>query len=285
MNKQEFISILTGYAAAAPGNRVPTELAIRPELAGLRLTDTPLVGFAAGDDPWFKELKKPGVIGEHFLLPGEWLPGAKTVISIFFPFSPEVKAANRIDMSWPAEAWLHARIEGQAFVFEVCSYLKARLEDAGFKSLVPSRESRFASSEKLIDGSGKPLFTDKSRQDYYTSNWSERHVAQVCGLGTFGLSRGLITQKGIAGRFGSLVTDACFEPDTRPYTRYDEYCTRCGACARNCPVGAISLSGGKWHPPCSEFLNRTEAKHAPRYGCGKCQVRVPCENGIPEKLA
>jgi epoxyqueuosine reductase QueG len=176
-------------------------------------------------------------------------------------------------MGWPADEWLHARIEGQTFIFEICEHLKACLEDSGFRCLVPSLESRFSSKS--------PYTGDKTRQDYYTSNWSERHVAQVCGLGTFGLSRGLITKKGMAGRFGSLVTDAFFEPDRRPYTRYDEYCTRCGACARNCPAGAISLGEGKRHPPCSEFLGLTGKKHAPRYGCGKCQVRVPCENGIP----
>ena len=40
----------------------------------------------------------------------------------------------------------------------------------------------------------------------YASNWSERHVAYVCGLGTFGC-QGLITSKGLAGRFGSIITD------------------------------------------------------------------------------
>jgi epoxyqueuosine reductase QueG len=273
MDKREFTGILTGIAAAAPENRVPAELAMRPELAGLRLTDEPLAGFAAAGDPWFGDLKKPGIIGEHFILPSEWLPGAKTVISFFAPFSSRVKAANGLDMSWPADEWLHARIEGQALIFAICRRLKSCLEEAGFKCLVPSLESRFSSKS--------PYTADKARQDYYTSNWSERHVAQVCGLGTFGLSRGLITQKGIAGRFGSLVTDAFFEPDRRRYTRYDEYCSRCGACARNCPAGAISLEEGKRHPPCAEFVKLTGEKHAPRYGCGKCQIRVPCENGIP----
>ena len=39
------------------------------------------------------------------------------------------------------------------------------------------------------------------------STWSERHVAYAAGLGTFGLSRGLITARGIAMRCGSVVTD------------------------------------------------------------------------------
>jgi epoxyqueuosine reductase QueG len=276
MDKEEFTRILAGFVAEAPENRIPAELALRPELSGLRLIDEPLAGFAAAGDPWFGDLKKPGIIGEHFIPPTEWLPGAKTVISFFAPFSPQVKAANRADMSWPADEWLHARIEGQALIFAICKHLKTCLEEAGFSCVIPSLESRFSSKS--------PSTADKARQDYYTSNWSERHAAQICGLGTFGLSRGLITKKGMAGRFGSLVTDAFFEPDPRPYTRYDEYCTHCGACARNCPAGAISLAEGKRHYPCSEFVSLTGKKHAPRYGCGKCQVRVPCENGIPDRL-
>ena len=74
----------------------------------------------------------------------------------------------------------------------------------------------------------------------FTSSWSERHVAFVCGLGTFGLSKGLITEKGICGRFGSVVTTAELPRTERPYTGIYEYCIQCRACARNCPVGAIS---------------------------------------------
>jgi ferredoxin len=55
----------------------------------------------------------------------------------------------------------------------------------------------------------------------------------------------------------------------------------CGACAANCPVGAISIESGKNHLLCSKYLNSAEKRYAPRYGCGKCQVAVPCENASP----
>ena len=70
-----------------------------------------------------------------------------------------------------------------------------------------------------------------SAQCCLTSLWSERHAAYVCGLRTFGLSKGLITKKGIAGRFTSLITDLPLLADERAYTDVYEYCTRCGACA------------------------------------------------------
>jgi epoxyqueuosine reductase QueG len=233
-----------------------------------------MFGYASAEDPYFWELKKPGVIGDHVVPPGEWLPGAKTVISVFLPFTTQVKAANRIRMDWPADEWLHARIEGQAFQNEICRYGIAELERAHFAAAAPMIDSRFFSRTTLAQG-------DKKEQAFFTSNWSERHVAYACGLGTFGLSKGLITRKGMAGRFISLITQARFEPDPRPYTDIYDYCIRCGACARNCPALAISLETGKNHLICSAFVETTREKHRPRYGCGKCQVGVPCESRIP----
>jgi epoxyqueuosine reductase QueG len=281
MRKEDIADLLRDLVQGDPENRVPPELAIRPELAGLTMLEEPLLGFGDPEDPAFAALKNPGVIGSHFIMPREWLADVKTVISLFFPLTAEVKTSNGLNMDWPSDQWLHARIEGQAFLFRACRHLQRFFEDRGFSCLVPSLDKRFASSGTLTDNPEESLHHDTGQQNYYTSNWSERHVAYVCGLGTFGLSRGLITAKGVAGRFGSVLTSAVFDKDRRPYSRYDEYCTRCGACARNCPAGAISLEGGKRHPPCAAFVDSTMEKCRPRYGCGKCQVRVPCENGIP----
>jgi epoxyqueuosine reductase QueG len=273
MDKQDFIKTAAAYINTAGGNFIGKDTALRADLAGMRIFEEPLAGFAESGDSYFTRLKNPEIIGSHFIMPGEWLPGAKTVISLFLPFTDQVKRANRVNMDWPADEWLHARVEGQAFIAEFCQYMRERITGEGFRCVVPLLDERFAT--------GNPEIKDKTRQGYYTSNWSERHAAYGCGLGTFGLSRGLITRKGIAGRYASLITDAPFEPSPRGYTGIYDYCIRCGACARNCPAGAISPEGGKNHPPCSEFVNLTMKKHHPRYGCGKCQVNVPCESRIP----
>lgn len=55
----------------------------------------------------------------------------------------------------------------------------------------------------------------------------------------------------------------------------------CGKCVRNCPVNAITIENGKNNHTCSVFLDITSEKYKPRYGCGKCQVEVPCESRIP----
>ena len=124
----------------------------------------------------------------------------------------------------------------------------------------------------------------------YVTDWSERHVAYAAGLGTFGLSKGLITAKGMAGRIGSVITDAPFAPTPRPYSSPFEYCTICGACQARCPAGAIDKSKGcalgKDQTICGPYVMGSKLPpHGPkqlvRYGCGKCQVCVPCETGIP----
>jgi epoxyqueuosine reductase QueG len=260
------------YLNTSPLNYVSKEIALAPELVGLRLLEPPLIAFASADDPLFLKLREPGVIGEHFLLPTDWVPGARTVISLFFPWTDRVKAANRIDPTWPAKEWLHGRIEGIKCKEALCEVLSGLLNKHNFLSVAPLTDPRFSTQSPITD--------DPSKQDHYTSNWSERHVAFVAGLGTFGLQRGLITAKGAAGALGSIVTTMEFEPTQRPYTGIYEYCTRCGICATRCPVGAISLEGGKQHPPCAARLAKVRAKEHPRYGCGKC-YGGPCESRIP----
>lgn len=270
MDKSDLIQAASIYLNSADNRCISREQAISEHVIGLALFDAPLFAVASATDPLFRQLKEPFVIGDHFLLPTEWLPGARSVVSYFLPFSQEVRDSNRAEMEWPSEEWLHGRIEGQDLIRSLTQHLVDTLVGAGHRCVAPSLDNRFAS--------GKTLSLPPTR---FTSNWSERHVAYVCGLGTFGLSRGLITSRGMAGRFGSIVTDLDLEPDVRPYARYDEYCTRCGACADNCPVGAISLEQGKDHVICSAFLDLTHERFEPRYGCGKCQVSVPCEACLP----
>ncbi|MDQ7094449.1 4Fe-4S binding protein [Desulfosporosinus sp. PR] len=278
MDKQSLSKMAAGFLQNSEYNYVPEEIALSETVKGMRIFETPILAFAAADNECFNLLKEASVIGQHFMEPREWLPESRTVISFFLPFTEAVKKGNRRDRLWPSEEWLHGRIEGQAFVVRLCQYLSSELIKAGFKSLAPSLDKRFWAQtgfNKAKQNSGDPKA--------FTSNWSERHVAYICGLGTFGLSKGLITKKGIAGRFGSIVTELYLPPDEREYKDIYEYCSMCGACVKHCPVKAISLDKGKNHIICSGFLDKTAEKYKPRYGCGKCQVGVPCESSVPKK--
>jgi epoxyqueuosine reductase QueG len=240
--------------------------ALRPDLAGMRIFDAPIFGAAAAEDPLFSQLKSAAAVGAGQFLPADWLPGARFVLSVFFPFTERVRAANAAADRLPAAEWLHARIEGQRHISAVSAAAAETLRRAGFSAVAPSEDARF-------------------RSEGFSSNWSERHVAFVCGLGTFGLSKGLITEKGMAGRFTSLVTDMALSPTRRTYTELYEHCIFCGLCAKRCPADAIDRERGKAHAPCFALLEETRVLFSPRYGCGKCQVGVPCERGIPAKGA
>ncbi len=122
-------------------------------------------------------------------------------------------------------------------------------------------------------------------------------MAYAAGLGTFGLSDGFITSKGIAIRAGSVVCNLAIPPSPRRYTGHYANCLyhtagKCMACAKRCPAGAISEKGHDknkcWDylPAMKEIAGRmgkTEGYIGQDYmGCGFCQTGVPCENKIPQ---
>jgi epoxyqueuosine reductase QueG len=262
---QRICEELRGFLAGHPGNRLE---------GGERIYDEPLVGVASADDPYFAQFKQPGIIGDIFKTPAEWLGGAASVISFFLPFSDAVKKSNRTS-GIPSVEWLHGRFKGEALNNDAKRFVVTLLEREGCHALSPTLDPRFVQTQD------------------FRSSWSERHVAFVTGLGTFGLSRGLITAKGIAGRFGSVVTDLQMLATPRPYEGPFEYCLAlsgkadCQVCIDRCPAGAITAEG-KAHPPCSNYLRVTDPLKEIREGfgyaysaCGKCQTAVPCESGIP----
>lgn len=108
------------------------------------------------------------------------------------------------------------------------------LVDAGYPAVAPVRLPAFgrATSERFG----------------IASRWSERHAAYTSGLGTFGLCDGLITERGKAVQFGSIVAAIDLPATPRPCGDRTAYCLRlsgkeCDACIRRCPAGAISAEG------------------------------------------
>ena len=268
---------LAEYVLSSPDNAIQASWALRDEIAGTPMFDAPIVGCASADDPMFTRVKaEDKILGDTFRLPGDWLPGARSVISIFYPFSEPVRKSNWDNLSVPSDEWLHGRIEGHEFIHATDRMVEGWLHDEGFKTCIPALEpSLVIHKREPEEAVGLPLFV---------SSWSERHVAFTAGLGTFGLSAHLITRVGKAGRFGSIITTADIQPTPRPYG--DDpyaYCTRCGACTKRCPVNALSLEHGKDYQACWVYMEETKIRFKPRYGCGKCQHIVPCETGIPNK--
>ena len=261
---------ITDFVVHDPRNAVAVH-------GGMRMYEEPIVAVAPADDEWFSRFAEPGIIGSHYMPPEAWLPGAQSVICWVLPFTKALRDTNRAP-GLPSEEWVSARIDGEAFNNSIramaIEFLKGRSADA----IAPGIDKRYA-------------FTGR------VANWSERHAAFVAGLGTFGLHRALITQKGTTVRLGSVITTLKLEPTARPYTRFDEYCPfltsqqaqalsggklKCGACIRRCPSNAINESG-KDNETCGGFIDKEVLPlFAPRYGCAKCNIGVPCENRIPK---
>ena len=275
MNVDELRLRLSEYVLESPDNAIQPQWALNDDIVGMRMWNAPLVEVASADDELFATIcETDHILGGTMRLPHDWLPGARSVISIFYPHSEAMRSSNWDNLDVPSDAWLHGRIEGHDFIHATDKMVAGWLRDEGFETCIPALEpSLVIHKREPEEAVGRPMFV---------SSWSERHVAFVCGLGTFGLSAHLITRVGKSGRFGSIITTAELEPSIRPYG--DEpyaYCTRCGACAKRCPVDALSLENGKDYQTCWRYLEETKIRFKPRYGCGKCQHLVPCETGIP----
>jgi len=279
MNRELITENIVHIFEECQGNIISSSDAICPEVAGVQMFETPLIGIASSDDILFDKYKEKSVIGPWHMSPDEWLDGAKTVISIFLPFTEAVKKNSRSCKHGPSPAWLHGRVEGQEFIDAYTAALCEWLTSQGIRNCAPSIDARF---KQVAAGKGMQEY-ECVNEKTYGSNWSERHAAYACGLGTFGLSKGIITEKGMAGRFTSIIIDKEIKPDTRPYSDVYEYCTKCGACIVRCPADAISMEQGKNHNICDAWLKEMKAAHAPRYGCGVCQTAVPCESRIPKR--
>ena len=265
-------------------NNVDADIAFRPDLVGMKMYDEPLVGICYADDEFIKKLEVERDVIEQRIFamtdsPQVWLPEAASIISVFLPFTEQVKASNH-GGDMPSDEWLHARIEGQGMINALAKHIVAVLTDAGYPSMAPSLDKRFkisGTSDRRVR-SGQHLF----------SNWSERHIAFATGLGTFSLSDSFITKKGAAGRFTSVITSMMFPENeysisagmnTDPYGN----CSQCGACIKNCPVGAITFEHGHDHGICFTYLESTRV-NPPYYGCGKCQTNTPCESRAPKNV-
>jgi len=277
--EETIISEIENFVSESPGN-------LNKKLDGIHYFDTPLAGFADACDPLFLEFKD--IIGDFYLTPQEVLERSfpehegswdgSSVISWILPFSKSIRERNRREKRRSSNAWALAKTCGEEFNIKLREYIASYIRDRGFLAIVPTLSPLFEVLQ--FDEAG------------LTSNWSERHVAYVAGLGTFGLSGGLITERGIAMRCGSVVTNLKLSPTQRPYVTHQEYClfygsNRCGKCIDRCPGKAISQEGHNKNlcmNHSAEIMQEYDENDTEMPCCGLCQTAVPCEAGIPKKI-
>ena len=247
----------------------------------------PFVGFASGDDDLFSFLKSD--IGPEFYWTPEEaflsaFPEKKvqadelSVISWVLPQTEHTRLAHRKAVNLPSVEWSKARHYGEKVNENLRRHVVGLFALEGHQACAPA----------LL-----PQWTPATSSKYgFASSWSERHTAHVCGLGTFGVSDGLITPAGKAIRVGSVIVRKRFTPTPRSYKNHNEWCLfhstgKCLVCARRCPAGAISKSGHD-KVKCKEYVRNVTAVHVEKEqlgfrvnSCGLCQTKVPCESRVP----
>lgn len=233
----------------------------------------PLVGFADANHPDIFKLKD--VVSERHVMPHEVLKKPTIIIAYFVPFTKRLADTNQRNEEFASPEWARTYEETNTLFGKLNDYLIAQLKKIGYKAAV-SKEATTFDREKLI------------------SNWSQRHIARIAGLGTFGINNMLITAKGCCGRYSTVVTNLDVVPD-KPVE--DEYCLYkskgvCGVCVKHCPSGALTFDGydrKKCFQVCmknaeiyrelgSSYLDETgeSTNSVGSEVCGKCVVNVPC---------
>ena len=271
---------IKAFTHTSPLNRMP--------MSDNFIFDEPLVQFADGDDPIFTEYKT--IIDPTHLTPREALaktfnkspediPAHFSIISWILPITSKTRESNRRRTLTPSRLWSYTRFYGEKFNDAMREHVVKLLTEKGCLAVAPVLQPYFKSMEY-------------NEEKGYHSNWSERHIAYAAGLGTFSLSDGFITERGITHRCGSAVTDLTLPASPRtaksPYSNCLFYVNgKCTACIARCPAGAITENG---HDKlrCRQYQREDIDYIAKKYdvgtaGCGLCQVKVPCEYRNPTR--
>lgn len=217
----------------------------------------PIIAFADVEDPEFESIKS--MTHENHMLPKEWMSEGKTIVSYFIPLTKELMEINR-KHEYVAKEWAVAYIETNNLIKEINSTMAKKLKEYGIDTVWQLPDVHY-DSEKLM------------------SYWSQRHIAYIAGIGTFGMNNMLITDKGCMGRYGSFVIDYRIEPSKK---NRDEKCLyklngSCRICMDMCPVQALTTQGFDRHK-CNQRVLEVDEFYSDLASCdccGKCLLG-PC---------
>ncbi len=225
----------------------------------------PIVGVAKADNTKFEDLKE-SVRATH-LTPLELLENAKSVISFFLAFDESVAKSN-VGGNFSSVEWAEAYIDTNKLIGDLSHHIIEYLNEKNYVSKTIAATHNF-DAESLM------------------SDWSHRHIAEITGIGKFGLNNMLITEKGCAGRVGSVVTS--LDLNQTPVAE-GENCLAfkndsCGICVKQCPQNAFEKGFNRFK--CHELLLENDAYHK-TLGlvdvCGKCCTALPCTFKNPCKV-
>ena len=296
-------NVIKRYVAESPLNCMPA-LDYQP------MYDEPLVAFADGDDPAFQALKESA--GEYLLTPRELLEGHLatligrppkdvrhvSVISMALPMHRGTRLEERRTRHGCSLHFNYTRFIGgqlpfipsSGFLDRLMQYLESFLIRLDHLAIAPSQSGIWNQRFKRAKATCRTAI----------SNWSERHVAEIAGLGTFGLSGNIITARGIAVNLTSVICNVALTPTRSGDAPVTPHCLfyrerTCRQCVQRCPGGAITERGRdalKCHsysmyevPRIMSEEGRSDEQMGFYFPCGKCMVNVPCEDRVPPSIA
>lgn len=219
----------------------------------------PLVGFADANS---KELNKltESVVWNH-QMPEEILERPQIIVSYFIPFTERIGQSNEQgEPGNPSYIWAKAYDETNQMMADMNQYLIGQIKEMGHRAAASAIAGIYS-------------------KEVLKSRWSQRHIARLAGLGTFGLNNMLITKMGCCGRYNSIVTDLPVESEE---PLQEEYCLYkrnggCKICVSRCTRGALKEEGFNrflCHEVCAKRQYGNET-------CGKCVVHLPCTYKAP----
>jgi epoxyqueuosine reductase QueG len=246
-----------------------------------------LVGVARADDPIWESIASH--IGPFYWRPleafNQAFPGLVAdaaqlrVIAWILPQTKATRQDHRKQKDLPSLRWTLARHYGEMVNQLIRGKVAEELTASGHPAVAPVNLPGWDYRQSESVG--------------ICSNWSERHAAFVAGLGTFGLSDGLITPKGKAMRVGSVIAKIDVPATPRSYgDNHRAYCLFfrkgvCAVCAKRCPAKAISPAGHD-KAACMAYIRGVTSPYVaeellgfPVNSCGLCQTGVPCESRVP----
>ena len=191
MTKEELEEIASPIFDELDKNYLPKDYTQKPELANTSILEKPVFAIANPQDDFFYACQEESLLGPRYMLPGQWLPAAMSVITYFFPYTEQIKKARM------------GQTEGQEAVKDFGEKLSYKLMQLGYASLVPANDIRYEIIAYI--------------EDRAYGNWSEYHAASIAGLSNLSATEGLVQAKDGDGCLGSIITLLEIPADTRPY--------------------------------------------------------------------
>ncbi len=221
----------------------------------------PLIGFSRAKDEKYEDIKT--IIGPHHLYPIEVLPSCKTVVSFFVPFTKMVVDSNILkDNKEISYIWAKTYYECNKLIDDLTRELIGYLR----------RFNVTGATIQATQGFDKKLLK---------APWSHKSAAHIAGLGEFGVNSLLITDKGCAGRAGTVFIDIDVESGNKPASdrsRCLYYLNgSCLECVNSCPTNALSIDMLN-REACYKKCLHTDSLYTDLGtcdSCGKCSIG-PC---------